>query len=488
MIKRMRAIALILIVSLLSLGGRIFYIAYYNADTASVSGSAHAEYYGSRRGLIFDRNLQQLVETQKVKKYSQINPAFSFEVPERYAVDQLCPHLIGYTDAENNGVSGIEKDYNSFLKAIPNRLLIKTYKDARGNTLKGKGTVIDTSESCTNSGIALTIDKNIQSVVQTAGKRLGSGAIVVMRSDSGEIEAMASFPTYNPKDIASALKNGDKPLINRALCLYNVGSVFKSIVCLAALESGVSPAFSYSCNGKTVCGGTVFHCHKEDGHGSVDMKKALAFSCNTYFIALAQYIGYEKILEMCRRFELDEAITLSQSIMAAAGNLPKKEDLASPAAVANLSFGQGQLLASPLSLCRIYAAIHNGGSLVTPQLVFGEVKNGNISAQSSSQSKPIIRKQYADSVMEFLTCAVSHGTGRSAAVKNCAVAGKTATAQTGKYTGSKEKLISYFIGLISVKGDKYTILVMRENGTSGSADCAPIFKEICEKIQAQKKE
>jgi len=486
-VKRIKIIAVILIISLFSLGGRIFYIAYNQTDSAAVTANSRVEYYGSGRGLIYDKNLLKLVETQKQTRHSVINPAFSFEVPQRYANNQLCPHLIGYTDAENNGVSGIEKDYNAYLKAIPNRLILKTYQDARGKILAGKGTEPDTSECCTNSGIVLTIDSKIQSIVQTAGKKLGSGSVVVMDSVSGDILALASFPAYNPNHIAPAIKNPDKPLINRALYDYNIGSVFKAVVCLAALESGIKPSFSYNCTGKYNCGGKVFHCHKETGHGAVNMKEALAFSCNTYFITLARHIGYEKILEICRRLEIDKPISLSESIIAQAGNLPHGDDLSSPAALANFSFGQGQLLATPICLCRIYAAIHNGGYLPSPRLVLGKVMNAQ-KQYSKEQAKKVLRKEDTSMLMEFLSFGVRCGTGQSAAVENCAVAGKTATAQTGKFIGSKEKLISYFIGLFSIKSDKYTVLVMRENGISGSVDCAPVFKEICQKLLEEKEE
>ena len=294
MFKRMQALAVLLIFSLVALGGRILYLSYFQSKSAAVQGSEHAEYFGTNRGLILDRKMKALVETQTQKVTSAVNPSFSLAVPERYANRQLCAHFIGYLDADNNGVSGIEKDYNAFLKAIENQIALKTYKDARGNTLLGKGTVVDESRRCTDSGIMLTIDRDIQSITQTAAKRVKSGAVVVMDSDSGKLLASVSMPQFHPNQVDAAMRQKGTPLVNRVLQSYNVGSVFKVVVCLAALESGIDEGFCYRCTGRILCGGRAFHCHKEDGHGSITMKQALAQSCNTYFIALAQKIGAEK--------------------------------------------------------------------------------------------------------------------------------------------------------------------------------------------------
>lgn len=481
MLKRYRILCVILILCMGLLGVRVFFIAYFHSSSAAAYSGGRVEYYGTERGFIFDRNMQKMVENESKTVNSVNYPSFCFRVPKRYAEKQLCEHFIGYTNAENTGVSGIEKDYDTFLKSIDNQILVKSYRDARGNALLGKGAQLDTSRACTNSGVVLTIDSRIQKICEEASQSLKQGAVIVMNSASGEILANVSYPRFRPSEPAAALKEAGEPLINRSLMAYNVGSVFKVIVCLAALEAGITPDFSYRCTGSVMCGSVLFHCHKADGHGKIGMKQALAFSCNTYFIELARKLGAKPILSLCERLGLQKKIVLSDSIQSAAGNLPDEKNVSSVAALANLSFGQGELLASPLWLCSVYACIQNGGYLPQLSLVKGTVREGNMKS-TNSLKKQILKEKNASCVREMLEYAVKAGTGKGAYSEKCAIGGKTATAQTGTYIGKKEKLISYFIGFYTIKSDKYTVLIMCENGSSGSEDCVPVFKKIFEAV------
>ena len=417
-----------------------------------------------------------------MKKQSVNNPAFTFSLPKRYSDTQLAPHLIGYTDYNNDGVCGIEKDYNTFLKSIQNKITLKTYTDAKGNLLWGKGTQADYSHCDKSSGVKLTLDFDIQSTAQAEGARLKKGCVIVLDSGSGEVLACASYPAFNPNKPAEALDNQDKPFINRALSLYNVGSVFKLMVCMAALENGIRPGFSVKCTGSTRCGSVTFHCHNEKGHGTMNMKTAFANSCNTYFIALAEKIGFFRIIELCEKLEMSSTYKLTDSMLMKAAALPTKSVLSSPAGLANFSFGQGELLCTPMMLANLYSVINNGGYLNRVKLVQGTVRNSKFEPLTSTTSKRVISAKTAFILQQFMYYAVTNGTGATAQSSTVKIGGKTATAQTGKYLGNRECLISYFIGVFSIKSDKYTVLVMKENGTSGSGDCAPIVKRIAEKI------
>lgn len=477
-----RAIVLLctLILGLISLGARIYYISQFQLTDAEAHKSSRTEQFGTDRGLIFDCNMKNLVEYD----YKIVSPAFSSDVrfkdAVRYSDSQLCAHLIGYTDCDNNGVSGVEKDYNDYLKSIKNHITVTYNVDARGRVLKGRSKSVDKSELCTDSGLLLSIDKDVQSAAEKYGKSLKKGSVTVMDADSGEIKAMASFPSFNPNKVEECVNDEDMPFLNRALNCYSVGSIFKAVVCMAALESGISPEFSYTCTGHINCGGRNFNCHELDGHGQLDMKGAVAHSCNTYFINLAKKVGYKKILEMCKKLEIDKKIVLSDSIAAAKGNLPTEKVLSSPAGLANFSFGQGELLATPLEFCRIYAVVANGGYLVTPRLTLGKVNGGKASFSSAASKNRVITAHTAALIKKYLEYTVTDGTGRTAKMNCTRAGGKTATAQTGKYSGGKEILISYFVGFFTHGTKTYSVIVMKEGGNSGSGDCAPIFKEIAE--------
>ena len=482
--KRLNIIGAIIILSLFALTLRIAYIDFFKTSSVAVTNGTKEEIYGSDRGLIFDRNMQKLVETQNVKVHTQISSDFKFVISQRYSDNQLAEHIIGYLDIDNEGISGIEKDYNNFLKNIKNNLKIKYYTDAKGRILKGKGIKIDQSEKCTDTGIVLNIDKNIQFFSQSCGAKLKKGCIIVMDSKNGDVISLASFPSFNPNCINKYINDNNYPLLNRALQNYNVGSVFKVVVCMAALENDISENYVYDCKGHINCGGLRFNCHNLKGHGKLDMKGALSVSCNTYFINLAQKVGAEKIIQIARRLGLDKSLYLSESIISAQGHLPNKYNLSSPAALANFSFGQGELLETPLHMAIVYSTIANGGYLTKPSIVKSIIFNGkNKEISVPEKRKRVISETSAQKINSFLECTVLNGTGKNANVKNCVTAGKTATAQTGKYDNGKEKLISYFIGYITTKNDnKYTVLVMKENGVSGSSDCAPVFKKIGEYI------
>ena len=188
---------------------------------------------------------------------------------------------------------------------------------------------------------------------------------------------------------------------------------------------------------------------------------------------------------MCRKLQMNRSFSLSASLPVAAANFPTLQDLSAEASLANFSFGQGELLCTPLMMANVYTVVHNGGLLNTPYVVKGKVQNGQIQEQPHS-SKRVISAKTAKKLQQFLLYTVTNGTGKAAQCKGALVGGKTATAQTGKFEKKNEKLISYFVGIVNIKGDKLTVLLMKENGTSGSADCAPIFKEIVENIAKNK--
>ncbi len=117
------------------------------------------------------------------------------------------------------------------------------------------------------------------------------GAVVVMEPSTGQILSMVSLPDYQPNTVAESLSDENSPLINRALCNYNCGSVFKIVSAAAALEAGVDTDFSYTCMGSYTIEDLPFHCHNRLGHGSLDMLQAFGKSCNPYFVNLMTQTG-----------------------------------------------------------------------------------------------------------------------------------------------------------------------------------------------------
>ncbi len=406
-------------------------------------------------------------------------------VPKRYGDSTFACHIIGYLDGENNGVCGIEKAYNNLLSSEIRVPKVRFFADANGRAMLGEEITVE-NNGIPETGVVLTIDKDIQETVEIALDNSDTvcAAAVVMEIKSGAIRACVSRPAFDRNNIASALNDVNSPLINRAFLPFSVGSVFKPIVAAAALEKGVDAGFEYNCTGNVTYNGVTFNCHKKSGHGILDMEGALANSCNTYFIALANETGGDNIIKTADLFGFGKPTVLAEGIKSASGYLPEAKELDSKAALANLSFGQGNLLATPLQICSMMSTIANGGILVKPYLVEGETdSSGNfIKKENYKEKKRVISEAVSKILKNFLRAVVTEGSGKSAGSEFVSVSGKTATAQTGKTENGEEICNSWFAGYFPSDNPKYAVVIMKENGEGGSVSCAPVFKVIAETV------
>lgn len=325
--------------------------------------------------------------------------------------------------------------------------------DAMGRLLAGdEGTVINDNYDSTD-GIVITLDRDIQLIAEDAANSITKGAVVVLDAENSRILACVS--------------KGDDYL-NRAVSPYAVGSVFKLIVCACAIENGVNPF--YNCTSSIKVNDTTFNCQNNHSHGVQDMKKALANSCNCYFVNLALNLGGEKLLKTAQEFGFGSEFSLYQDWNVLSGFFPSAETLKSSGQLALIGFGQGQLTDSPLHFASAVACIANGGNYCYPTL---EVKD--------TQENRVISEKTANIIKSYMKYVVTNGTGASANYNND-TAGKTATAQSGKYSNGSEILNTWFAGFYPYDNPKYAVVVMCENGTSGSQDCGPVFRTIVENI------
>ncbi len=397
-------------------------------------------------------------------------------------------HILGYVNAEGKGVVGIEKSFDDLLSAASGTVEAVYRTDARGNAIPTDDIDLVKTNYNSKGGVVLTLDDRIQRLCEDAAAKNGldRGALVVLDADTGEILACASFPEYDTGDPGAYLNAEGSPFLNRALNAYAVGSVFKTVTAAAALENGVSPDRKYTCTGSVTVGDTVFRCHRHEGHGELDMTGALAHSCNTYFITLAQELGGEKLLAQAKKFGFGEAIFLSDGLTADAGTLPAVKTLASPGELANFAFGQGTLSASPLRLAALYAAVANGGICHEPYLLLRQLNdNGDSVAEwRPSPGTRVISGNTAKILGEMLEKTVTEGSGKNAKPDAFSAAGKTATAQSGEYVNGKELLRTWFCGYFTVRGATYAVAVVKDDGDSPTRDCAPVFRAVAEGIAA----
>ena len=241
--------------------GRIYFIAQKDYTQASTRQSTRTIIVGEKRGEIFDRNFQPLVNSEKkllavatpcVASYEylkgkaddtylrektengspyiiEVNEEIStelirtFEVADRYSADPLAVHIIGYTDSSGKvGVTGIESSFDSYLSKHSGKLTVSFQVDAVGRVLAGMDKYINDENFTSRAGVVLTIDKEIQQITEKtlSESKIKSGCAIVMNVHSGEISALASVPEYNPVNVADSLTAENSPFVNKALMSY----------------------------------------------------------------------------------------------------------------------------------------------------------------------------------------------------------------------------------------------------------------------------
>lgn len=533
---RKRAIAILASTLILfgCIGVHLSFITRKNSQTALLAGTGH----GSRsitaatvRGTIYDRSMQPLVNQENIYKAALLpeyalltsirpyldernfhmaadslqnrQPAIislseplpiiqgitQFLAPLRYTSHQPASHLIGYLDGSGlHGVTGIEKAYDDVLSSFSGKAEVSYAVSGTGEYLKGALPQISNSLHQCQGGIALTLDRNVQQIVEeTTSGALNKGAVIVMDPTTGQILASASFPAFHPLNVADSLQQEDGALLNRTFGLYDCGSVFKIVTAAAALKSGISPQQEFVCNGGQTVGKTVFHCHNRKGHHSLNMYEAFSCSCNLYFIQLAQLVGADAILQMADFLGLTDEITLCSGIEAPSCVLPSTQELQTPAALANLSFGQGHLLLTPLHVARMTAIIANNGYLINPSLVMGTVNKDKQMKPlpqnlTHREGERVISPDHVRILQDMMVKVVQEGTGKKAALKGISAAGKTGTAQTGQFNENQPVVHSWFTGYFPAEKPKYVITVLVEDAQDKEKNAPQIFCEISNKL------
>ncbi|MBQ8267297.1 MAG: hypothetical protein IJZ21_02820 [Clostridia bacterium] len=388
-------------------------------------------------------------------------------------------HLLGYTDSSGHGVSGLQLAYDDFLYSDKFVSAIFT-TGGGGDVLSGIEPVFDNDTSVINSGVVTTIDINIQNITEAAAAKMNSGCAIVAEVGSGKIRAMASVPTFELKTITESLQNPNSPMINRALSAYSVGSVFKPCVASAALEKGRGIQM-YHCKGSLEIVDRVFRCHDLSGHGDMNLQGALAQSCNCFFYNFALNLGGEPIYKMASSLNFGFKIKVCDNMYTPSGIIPELKSLGNEGALANLSIGQGNLLLSPVSMLSLYLSIAGDGSYYLPSVVEKTVKDGAEDMYDIGNPTRVMSADTAVTLREYLGTVITDGTGSEAAPTLTTAAGKTATAQTGRYYEDGTEITnSWFCGFFPAENPEYVVVVMSDSRLNVST--ASVFAKIADGI------
>jgi penicillin-binding protein 2 len=446
-------------------------------------------------------------------------PGVNIEVvPQRqYRLAAPSAHLLGYLgeidQKELNlplyrdyargdliGKCGIEKWGEQYLRGQNGGL--QTEVDAFGN----KKNILAHIEPVSGGDITLTIDYRAQLVAEQE-LRGKTGAIVAMDPRQGDVLVMASSPGFNPnlfaRSIDSAewkqlIKNPLKPLLNRALQSQQPpGSVFKVVVAIAALEEGlVDPARPVFCPGQFALGNHIFRCWRKQGHGAVDLHRAIVESCDVYFYQLGNSIGISHIARYAAMLGLGEKTGIKIDDEKS-GLVPTPAWKAARFGAAwhrgetiNTAIGQGYVLATPLQIAAAFCGIANGRYIPQPRLVL------SIRKDAEHIAMPVVKNRdlpLAPATVAFIKNALrgvvndARGTGSKARLANVVVAGKTGTAQViGAKTAASTKAAdgtddhAWFAAFAPVDDPQIVVSVLIEHGGHGGSTAAPIAKKVIE--------
>jgi len=455
------------------------------------------------------------VKIQVVPRRSYADPDLGFHLLGylgKVSLNELKRYAGIYDGDDMIGKTGIEQMLENDLRGEKGHTIMEI--DSRGFLKKE----VEVVKSLPGRDVYLTIDAGLQ---KTAEKALDGnpGAVVAMEVNTGRVLVLASSPSCDLERFASGLSDVEwatltrhsplKPLLNRATKgKYFPGSTFKVVTALAALYEGIiTPSTKVQCNGAIRFGDRPFRCWKHSGHGLVDLKKALAQSCDVYFYTIAEKLDIDTLAKFARALGLGSLtnIGLGESpglIGDRAWKIRVKKEPWHKGETLNMAIGQGFNSATPLQICRLYAAIANGGILYRPMLVERVVDPDGRTVRDFTPQPDGRFDDYSDMlpvIRDALVAAVNeeHGTGTRAALDEVIVAGKTGTSQvvhTERYEGMKEEDIprnerdhAWFACFAPADKPEIAVAVLVENGGHGGSAAAPIARKVLEKYFAGQK-
>ena len=419
-----------------------------------------------------------------------------------YPYGNLASKVLGFTGSDNQGIIGLEVEYEEYLTGTPGKIL--TVTDARGVELDYA--VENRIEPIDGKTLVTTLDVNIQKYAMQAAEKVLAAkqanyvCIIVMNPKNGEIYAMVNVPEFDLNDPYTLVSvNGEKievpegenkqDLLNkmwRNNCIndtYEPGSTFKIVTATAALEENlVTLDTQFSCPGYYIVDDRRIRCHKRGGHGSEDFLHATMQSCNPVFINLGLKVGKEKYYTYLDKLGILEKTGVD--LPGEAGTIIHDIENVGNVELATMSFGQSFQI-TPLQLLQSASAIINGGTLITPH--FGKCvqdKAGNVIETFEYATKEnVISKETSDTMRYVMGMVVSEGGGKKGAVEGYAVGGKTATSE--KLPRGNGKYIASFIGFAPVDDPEVIAICIVDEPTGiyyGGTVSAPVIKELYENI------
>ena len=443
-----------------------------------------------------------------------------------YPYSEQFAHVIGYVSTPNDsdieklskkikkeivmhpnfkiGKNGLESTFNSYLTGKSG------YKKTEINAFNIPIKEIEREEAKIGKDIRLTLDMKLQNFIYDRVKNLRAG-VVVLDAKTGEILSMVSTPSFDTNEFIDGISNDywtnliedeRKPMYNKTIsALYAMGSTFKPIVAMAALENGWEQDKEVDCNGvMNITRKQLFRCWswEKGGHGKINIVEAIERSCNIFFANIGLFAGVNNIYATGKKLGIGENFSIGLAEYNS-GILPnstwKKEtynEAWTKGDTINMSIGQGFILANPLQMAVMLSRIVNGGYPIKPFLVYNSsIRDYNTALYTN---EPMFNKKNINLIKQGMYNVINakNGTARwlKPKDKKYQISGKTGTAQVIS-SAAKEKLLeeneeleekfrdhALFVGFAPFDNPKYVISVVVEHGSGGSVSAAPVAIDI----------
>lgn len=454
--------------------------------------------------------LEAYIDENKENKLSTII-GIDPDTKRYYPYSSFASTIIGFTNSDDQGVGGIEMQYDDDLTGVSGRII--TAKNAQQGSMSSDYET--TYDAKPGESLVLTIDEVIQYYLEQGleqalvdtGAKYAYG--IVMDTDTGAILGMTSKPDFdlnNPRKISNAALSETIAAItddtqraqettnalyaqwrNRTISdTYEPGSVFKTVVVSAALEEGVVDLnTTYTCTGGIQVADNYQRCWKPGGHGHETLTQGLMNSCNPFFITIGQSLGEERFYKYFEAFGFTEktGIDLPAEAKPVAGKTYHALESMGISELSSSSFGQ-TFQVSPIQMITAVNTIANGGKLMQPYVVDSKLdSDGNVVYKTTPTGKrQVISEKTASTVADMMEQVVSIGTGKNAYVAGYHVAGKTGTSEKIGIDGA---YIASFAGFAPADNPEISILIAIDEPTGehgGGAVAAPIAGMLLEKI------
>jgi len=401
-----------------------------------------------------------------------------------YPKRELAAHVLGYVDIDEKGLGGVEYSLDDNIRSKPGKMLILTVAHRRWYDSTDKAPDLGTS-------VVLTLDEKIQYIAEKElaqaihDTQAKSGTVIVENPNTGELLAVANWPTFNPN--AAKDTNPESRMDRAASALYEPGSVFKIVTLSAAIDQGITNADELNdCQmGSIYIAGHRIRDHK--AFGLLTVSQVLSNSSDVGAIKVGLRLGGPKFYDYIRSFGFGQPTGVD--LPGESRGMLRRLENWTPVSVGSVSMGQ-EIGVTPLQMIMAMSAMANGGLIVRPHVVRALRRGTQMAEPPQPQPRRVIRATTAATMRRMLEGVVLNGTGKRARLDGYTSAGKTGTAQkfditTGHY--SPHQLIASFVGFAPINTPAVTILVQLDSPVGmheGGQVAAPAFKRVAQQVLA----